>query len=137
MNNHKPTNSPFNQDLNSEDDIDYDLVDFLRSNHPIAPSAHPNLQAQIMLEVSITPIEKIGQEIKWKNIFKIGLASSVIAAMGVIIFNQPNQTMQTAQNQAENLKNEKSLEKSLITNWHLPDEEFTTSYSILSSANYE
>jgi hypothetical protein len=107
-------------------DDDRELIAFLKQHHPIAPPAHLDLQAAIMAQVSgQISSTAIAKPI---NIKKVGLCgAAIVATLSLVIFS--HRPMQTALNETERLK----LEKSLITNWHIADEEFTTSYSLLSS----
>jgi hypothetical protein len=117
--------------MNTNFDDDLELIAFLKQHHPIAPPADLNLQAAIMAQVSSqasnTAIAK-SQNIKTLNI-KIGLlGAAIVTTLSLVIYSQ-TRPMQTAFNENERLK----IEKSLITNWHIAEEEFTTSYSLLSS----
>jgi len=117
---------------NSNFNDDHDLVAFLKQNQPIAPPPSPNLQAVIMEQVINIPIAK-SSILPKIGIKKIGLVGAVIiTALSLIVFNQ-TRSMQTAFNEAENL----TIEKSLLSNWQIADEEFTSSYSVLSNSNYE
>ncbi|AFY74026.1 hypothetical protein Syn7502_02000 [Synechococcus sp. PCC 7502] len=118
-------NPNFNEDFNQ--DQDRDLVRFIKQNQPIAPPASSNLQLSIMKQVSTMGITR--PEINHKKLGILG--ATIIATLGLVIFNQ-SRPLQTALNENDSLKTEKSL----VSNWSIAGEEFTTNYSLLSSANY-
>jgi hypothetical protein len=106
-------------------DSDRNLVAFLKQNQPIPPAPDPNLQASIMAQVSTT---KISSPFNFK---KLGLISAaIVTTLSLVIMSQPRQ-MQTAFNEAEVNK----IDNSLINNWHLADEEFTTGYSLINTSS--
>jgi len=119
--------------MNNFEQPDFDdrtLVAFLKQHHPIAPPADFNLEAAIMAEVS-SQVSSRAIAKRPINMRKFGLiGAAVVATISLLIFSQ-TRPIQTAINETERLK----LEKSLITNWHIAEEEFTSSYSLLSSLN--
>ena len=106
-------------------DDDRNLVAFLKQNQPIPPDPAPNLQASIMAQVSTT---KISSPLNFK---KIGLISAaIVTTISLVIISQPRQ-MQTAINESEVNK----IDNSLLSNWQLAEEEFTTGYSLISTSS--
>lgn len=127
----KPNFEPVESDR--ESGSDRKLIKFLQQNQPIAPPASSNLQASIMTEVAGIQIAS-PLDVKRIGMKKIGLLSAaIVATISLLTFNQFNQRPMQTVSDAESTK----LEKSLIGNWHLSDEEFTTSYSLLGNSNYE
>jgi hypothetical protein len=107
-------------------DNDRDLILFLKQNQPIPPAPDPNLKALIMAQVANTAI---ASPINFKKLGLIGAAViTTITTLSFVIFSPVRP--QTALNQVEVDR----INNSLINNWHLPDDEFTTSYSLISSS---
>jgi len=131
-----------NFEPNFDNDRDFDdlkLMTFLKQNQPISPPASTNLQAKVMAELASTAIAR-PLNIKRLEVKKIpkkigSIGAAIVTTLSLLTFNQlfNHRPIQTAVNDAETIK----LEKSLISNWHLSDEEFTSSYSVFSNSNYE
>ncbi len=120
-----------NLNSNPNSDGDRNLVSFLKAHQPIAPSASPNLQALIMEQVASLEVTRaIAKPVKKVAIRTLGLlGAAVVTVISLVIFNQ-NRPIQVAVNETESLK----IEKSLVSNWYIPEEEFTTSYSLISTS---